>query len=123
MSDTRWEAHAKATSAIKDSYPQLIKALQSIQDDTNEKGDTRRQAGVLQQKMEELEFVFMLHLWTIRFERFQKVSKTLQNPEVTLNTCANFILLRKTLFPQLGTTLTKLSIKHSKHCQVLTTKP
>ena len=77
LSDTRWEAHAKATSAVKDSYPQLIEALQSIQDDdTNEKGDTRRQAVNLQQKMEELESVFMLHLWTILLERFHKVSKT-----------------------------------------------
>ena len=89
LSDTRWEAHAKATAAVKDSYSDVVDALQHIQEDENEKGDTRRQAGSLQQKMEELEFVFMLHLWTSLLGRFHKVSKTLQSPEITLNTCAH----------------------------------
>ncbi|KYN30170.1 hypothetical protein ALC57_00366 [Trachymyrmex cornetzi] len=63
LCDTRWEAHAKAVSAISDGYESIIDALHCLYTNEYEKGDTRREAGILQEKMEELEFVFMLEFW------------------------------------------------------------
>ena len=89
LSDTRWEAHARATTAISESYADIVEALSHIHDDDTEKGDTRRQAQNLLQKMEEFEFVFMLHLWTGLLEQFHKVSNALQSTQISLTTCAN----------------------------------
>ncbi|CAM1326808.1 Uncharacterised protein r2_g3576 [Pycnogonum litorale] len=88
LSDTRWEAHAKATSAIADGYESIILALNQIHTDDNEKGDARREAGTLQEKMEELEFVFMLEIWNGLLGEFQKTSKALQDAKIALSTCS-----------------------------------
>jgi hypothetical protein len=45
LSDTIWEAHAKATTA--DSYSSFVDALNRHTNDS-EKGDTRRKGGILQ---------------------------------------------------------------------------
>ena len=55
----------------------------------NEKGDTRLQAGGLVDKMEELEFVLLLKLWTPVLEEFHKTSKALQDPKIALSTCSD----------------------------------
>lgn len=39
-------------------------------------GDTKQLAGTLQEKIVELEFVFMLQLWTYLFDQFYKVNKS-----------------------------------------------
>lgn len=88
LSDTRWEAHAKSTSAIYDGYESIIDALDHIHIDVNQKGDTRREAGILHEKMEELEFVFMLEFWNRILGQFHKTSKALQDPKILLSTCA-----------------------------------
>ena len=36
---TRWEAHAKATSAVLDDYNSITGALDHIYEEINEKGD------------------------------------------------------------------------------------
>lgn len=89
LSDTRWEAHANSVSAIEEHYGSLIEALNYLHSNESEKGDTRIQAGSLLAKMEELEFVIMLCLWTRLLQEFHKVSKTLQDPQITLCTCKN----------------------------------
>ena len=89
LSDTRWEAHAKATTAVCENFAYITEALTHICDDNNEKGDTRLHARNLLQKLEELEFVFMLHLWTGLLQQFHKVSTALQSAEISLTTCAN----------------------------------
>ena len=89
LSDIRWEAHAEATTAACENFAFITEALTHIYDDNNEKGDTRLQARNLLQKLEELEFVFMLHLWTGLLQQFQKVSTALQSAEISLATCAN----------------------------------
>ena len=48
---TRWEAHAKATSAVLNGYDSITGALDHIYEDIYEKGDTRREAGNLRDKM------------------------------------------------------------------------
>ena len=64
LSDTRWDAHAKAMEAILESYSAIINALSHLHSDVSEKGDTRLHAKNLLQKIKKLEFVFMLQFWT-----------------------------------------------------------
>lgn len=53
------------------------------------KGDTRLEAKSLAEKMEQLEFSLMLELWSEVLQRFQDTSKSLQEENITLSTCAN----------------------------------
>ena len=87
LSNTRWDEHAKATEAILESYSAITNALCHLHSDVTEKGDTRLHANNIFQKMEKLEFVFMLHFWTSVLGRFHKVSKAIQKSELTLSTC------------------------------------
>ena len=88
LSDTRWDAQAKATEAILESYSAITNALSHLHSDVSEKGDTRLHANNLLQKMEKLEFVFMLQFWSRVLGRFHRVSKALQKSELLLSTCA-----------------------------------
>ena len=92
QSNTRWETHDKAVSAINASYKSIIDGLSHIYIDENEKGDTRLQAGTVLEKREELEFVFMQHLWTRLLEEFHKTSKVLQDPQIAFTTCTNLYI-------------------------------
>ena len=85
LSDTRWDAHAKATEAILESYCAITNALSHLHSDVSEKSDTRLHANNL---LEKLEFVFMLHFWSRVLGRFYRVSKALQKSELLLSTCA-----------------------------------
>ena len=88
LSNTRWEAHAKSTSAIFDGYESVIDALDHIHTDVNQKCDTRREAEIFHEKMEELEFVFILTFWNRLLGQFHKTSKALHYPKLPLDTCA-----------------------------------
>ena len=63
-------------------------ALSHLDSDASEKGDTRLYADNLWQKIEKLEFMFMLQFWTRVLGRFHRVSKALQKSELSLSTCA-----------------------------------
>ena len=52
LSDTRWDAHAKAMGAILESYSTIANALSHLHSDISEKGDTRLHANNLLQKIE-----------------------------------------------------------------------
>lgn len=93
LSDTRWEAHAAATFAIIKSYNKLLDTLNDISEDNTLKGDARREAGDLLNKMNKLEFALMLVIWNDILQSFQKVSKVLQSEDVTLLTCANLTMI------------------------------
>ena len=88
LSDTRWDARAKATEAILESYGAITNALSHLHSDVSEKGNTRLHANNFLQEMEKLEFAFMLHFWTRKLGRFHGVSKALQKSELLLSTCA-----------------------------------
>ncbi|GBP77371.1 Zinc finger MYM-type protein 1 [Eumeta japonica] len=72
------EAHAKATSAISQTYNKIIDALDVISVDDMQKGETRREAANLSNKLQELEFVLMLVMWDEILQTFRKVSKKLR---------------------------------------------
>ena len=59
--DTRWDAGAKATEAVLESYSAITNALNHLHSYVSEKGDTRLHANNFLQKIEKLEFVFVLH--------------------------------------------------------------
>ena len=88
LCDTRWEAHSKATSAVLEGYDSITSALDHMYEDVSEKGDTRREAGNLRDKMEELEFALMLELWNRILKHFHHTSKALQDPKLSLGTCS-----------------------------------
>ena len=107
LSDTRWEAHATAVSAVKDNYTHIQDALSKLESNEDEKGETRLQARNILSKMDELEFLFMLELWNYILSEFHKTSKALQDPEISLATCANlytslseFVDATKNMFDQ-----------------------
>ena len=87
LSKTRWEAHSRATRAILDSYDEIISALHQLHTDTTEKGETRNQAINILNKMEELEFMVMLNLWSYLLDEFHKTSQSLQDPRISLDVC------------------------------------
>ncbi|XP_038649470.1 LOW QUALITY PROTEIN: zinc finger MYM-type protein 1-like [Scyliorhinus canicula] len=89
LSDTRWEAHAMATAAILKSFLKILEALEYIAEDQSQKGDARREANNIADKMQELEFVFMLNFWNEILHIFHRVSQVLQNEDVNLKTCAD----------------------------------
>ena len=77
------------TVAFSETYSHIVEALRHIHNDDTEKGDTKRQAQDVLQKMDELEFVFMLPLWTALLKQFHKVSNTLLSTQILLTTCTN----------------------------------
>ena len=89
LSDTRWEAHAMATKAILNSYSNILDALDCIANDDTKKGEARKEAESIANKMHELEFAFMLNFWGEILQNFHRVSQYLQSEDVNLQTCAN----------------------------------
>lgn len=78
-----------ATAAILKSYLKILEALECIAEDQSQKGDTRREANNIANKMQELEFVFLLNFWDEILYNFHKVSQVLQNEYVNLKTCSD----------------------------------
>lgn len=89
FSDTRWEAHGRSTAAVLEGYEAIVDALNEINENEAEKGEARREAKNIQDKMLELEFAFMLEFWNAILERFTKTSKSLQAEQIALNTCVD----------------------------------
>ncbi len=50
-----------ATAAILKYFLKILEALECIAEDKSQKGNTRREANNISNKMQELEFVFMLN--------------------------------------------------------------
>ena len=50
LSDTMWDAHAKATEAILESYSAITNALSHLHSDVSEEDDTRLHANNFRQK-------------------------------------------------------------------------
>ena len=81
--------HAMATAAILKSFLKNLEALDCIAEDQLQKGDTRREANNIANKMQELEFIFILNFWNEILQNFSRVSRVLHNEDVNLKTCAD----------------------------------
>ncbi|XP_025192654.1 zinc finger MYM-type protein 1-like [Melanaphis sacchari] len=101
---TRWSSRYAVCKSIKNGYPGIIAALQEISKDISQRPATIYEAIALNKKIENLEFIFMLVLWTPILERFNMTSKSLQFVDIDLN---NFDILlneamcicKKDMFP------------------------
>ena len=78
-----------ATAAILKSFLKILEALEYIGEDQSQKGDARREENNIADKMQELEFVFMLIFWNEILLNFHRVSQPLQSKDVDLKTCAD----------------------------------
>lgn len=89
LSDTRWSAHFQSVSSIFKNYLTYCAALNGLIVSKFSNGEEKREAHNILKKMEELEFGFMLLFWHDILERFNMVSKSLQSPATSLQTCSN----------------------------------
>ena len=71
------------------SYPQIIEALEYLQEDNSQKGNTRRDAENIANKTQELEFSFMLIFFVKFLQHFLRVSQALRNEHVIFTSCAD----------------------------------
>jgi len=72
----------------------IIVALQEISKDTSQRPATIYEAVALSKKIENLEFTFMLVLWTPILETFDMTSKSLQSVDIDLS---SVVVLYKSL--------------------------
>ena len=63
LSNTRLEAHAVAIEAILKSYPQIIEALEYLQEDYSPNGDARREAENMQMRCMNWNLLSCLSFW------------------------------------------------------------
>jgi len=82
---TRWSSRYFVCKSIKNGYKKIVVALQNISEDVSQGPATRHEALALFKKMKNLEFTFMLVLWTPILERFNMTSKSLQCVDMDLS--------------------------------------
>jgi len=81
---TRWSSRYFVCKSIKNGYKKIVVALQNISEDVSQRPATRHEALALFKKMKNIEFTFMLVLWTPILERFNMTSKSLQCVDMDL---------------------------------------
>ncbi len=78
LSNTRWSAHAQATSTLCLNYDNIFQSLQTIADDYHQNLTTRNEATSLSRQMEKLEIAILCCVWNTVLQRVQKTSTQLQ---------------------------------------------
>ena len=63
--------------------------MECLAEDQSLKGDTRRQADNIANKMQEHEFVFLLIMWDEILQKFHRSTQVLQNEVMNLRVCAD----------------------------------
>lgn len=91
LSQTRWSARADAVSALHGGYKQIIEALITIANDTEQARETRNEALSLSRKMENLEFIILTEIWSSILERIDKTNNYLQKETITLDVATNLL--------------------------------
>ena len=84
LSQTRWSARAEAVKALKDGISKIKFTLETIEEDTNLKAETRRESEGLVRK------------WSTTMEPYNLTSKPLQSATLALNNAVNMLLSLKT---------------------------
>ena len=59
LSDTRWSVRADATKSLFSHYPEILKAVIAMNNDTTQKPDTKLTANGLIRQMEQLDTAAM----------------------------------------------------------------
>ncbi|KAF2889967.1 hypothetical protein ILUMI_16206, partial [Ignelater luminosus] len=89
FSQTRWFARADAVSALQEGHKQIIEALMSIAEDTEQPRETRHEALSLSRKMGNLEFIILTEIWSTILERTDKTSNFLQKETIAIDVATN----------------------------------
>ena len=79
LSDTRWEAHAKVTKAILESYSAITDALSHLYSDVNEKGDTDFKLTVFCRKWKNWNLYLCCIFGHVCYVSFTRSAKPLKN--------------------------------------------
>lgn len=85
LSQTRWSARHDACYALEKEWPGVIKALEFIAQNRDEKPTTRSEATGLQQKLQHLEMAILVIVWNVILDRFNAASKKLQDSQADLS--------------------------------------
>ena len=85
LSGTRWSARADATKTLVKGYRQISEALLKIEQDQNERSETRCEAAGMLRKMQQLEYGILAYFWGTLLNRFNDTSLSLQRADLDLN--------------------------------------
>jgi hypothetical protein len=85
LSTTRWSSRYDVCKALSLGYNQIKNALEDIVKDQIQKQETRHEASSILNKIDTLEFTFMICLWTPILIRFNATSMTLQSTTIDLS--------------------------------------
>lgn len=83
---TRWSARHESVRTLNESWPIVLKALQTINEDSSQKSQTRSEAKVIFDKLNCLETCIMSKLWAFLLKRLNAVSIKLQSVQIDLGT-------------------------------------
>ncbi|KAL4143365.1 hypothetical protein QTP88_005703 [Uroleucon formosanum] len=86
LCSTRWSSRYDVCRAMCNGYAQVLSALNTICDDEGQKKDTRHEARSIKNKIESLNFCFMICMWTPILQRFNATSISLQSIDIDLAT-------------------------------------
>ncbi|KAL5239307.1 hypothetical protein ACI65C_006717 [Semiaphis heraclei] len=80
-----WSSRHEACKGVLSGYKEILEVLKTLSEDTTQSPPTRHEANSIKKKLEKLEFVFMLKVWTPILQRFDATSKTLQSKDINLS--------------------------------------
>ncbi|XP_053568207.1 zinc finger MYM-type protein 1-like [Bombina bombina] len=86
LSQTRWSARQDACQALREGWVDILKALEQIADNVEEKKKTRNEAESIFNLLNRLETAIMTNVWGIILKRFKVVSMKLQSVHIDLGT-------------------------------------
>ena len=91
VSDTRWSARSDATKALSKGYRYFQEALKFISEDGNQKTDTHYEAITILKHLSMFETIFLVDFWAVILERFNQVSKSLQQETLELDSAIKLL--------------------------------
>ncbi|KAL4085418.1 hypothetical protein QTP88_027277 [Uroleucon formosanum] len=86
LSTTRWSSRYDVCKALYLGYNQIKNTLEDIIKDHIQKQETRNEASSILNKLDSLDFAFMICLWTPILKCFNATSVTLQSTNIDLST-------------------------------------
>lgn len=84
LSDTRWAARYEACLSLSRNWNEILKALNIFIDNPTENSKTKCECKGLLKKMNSLEMGILVSVWNDILERFNIISKILQNVHIDL---------------------------------------
>ncbi|XP_065664452.1 uncharacterized protein LOC136086109 [Hydra vulgaris] len=85
--------HHDSVKALKNGYSDILKTLNYIHEEIEEKLDCKREANILFKKLIKLENAILTIIWEEVLERFDKVSRILQTPGLDVSEGYKLIFL------------------------------